>query len=88
MEEFHGVPHPTPQLDPSPKLGDGPQAKFILRLARKRRERERERFGFNGKNYAHRDGLSRGTILDPVVPRLPPKLGEGPTRQTCIAIGS
>ena len=38
-EYFRGVPHPTPSSTRYPKLGDGsPHAKFVLRLARKRRD--------------------------------------------------
>jgi len=36
---------------------------------------------FQVTNYAHCDGLSRGTTLDPLVPPLPPNLEVGAPTQ-------
>ena len=86
MEEFHGVPHPTPYLDSSAKLGDGsPQAKFVLRLARKRWEIA---FPFQQTNCSKYGGVSQGTTPDPLARPLGQIGGRSPQAKFFIAIGS
>ena len=69
MEEFTGYHTRPPSSTPYPKLGDGsPRAKFVLRLARKRREIA---FRFQQTNFTEYGGLSRGAIPDPLAPPLP-----------------
>ena len=55
MDDVHGVPHPTPGSTPPQIQGRSTQAKFILRMTRKRREIA-FRFGEETSLCIHKNG--------------------------------